>query len=157
MTARLPSLFSVTLLSTALLVAPAMAAAPAPNPTPAEAKAMLDQAIAYYKEHGREDALDAFNKRKAPFSDRTLYVFCIGPDKKLVADGEYREYVGQSADLIKDSSGKMLGQAMLDAAAGPGELHYSFFNPATQLIEPKMAYLAKAGTDVCGVGTYDPK
>jgi cytochrome c len=140
-----------------LLTGPALAAAPANTPTPAEAKAMLDKAVAYYKDHGRADALKAFNTRKAPFSDRTLYVFCIGPDKKLVADGEYREYVGQSADLIKDSSGKMLGQAMLDAAAGPGEIHYSFFNPATHLIEPKMAYLTKVESDVCGVGVYDPK
>ena len=140
-----------------LLTGPALAAAPANTPTPAEAKAMLDKAVAYYKEHGRADALAAFNTRKAPFSDRTLYVFCIGADKKLVADGEYREYVGQSADLIKDSSGKMLGQAMLDAAAGPGEIHYSFFNPATRLIEPKMAYLTKVESDVCGVGVYDPK
>jgi cytochrome c len=145
------------LLSFAFLAGPAIAAAPANSPTPGEARAMLDKAVAYYQAHGRKDALDAFNTRKAPFLDRTLYVFCIGPDKKLVADGEYREYVGQSADLIKDASGKMLGQAMLDAAAGPGELHYSFFNPATQLIEPKMAYLAKAGDDVCGVGVYDPK
>jgi hypothetical protein len=144
-------------ISLMLLAAPAFAAAPANTPTPAEAKAMLGKAVAYYKEHGRKDALEAFNKRKAPFSDRTLYVFCIGPDKKLAADGEYREYIGQSADLIKDASGKMLGQAMLDAAAGPGELHYSWFNPATKLIEPKMAYLTKIDSDVCGVGVYDPK
>jgi hypothetical protein len=141
----------------ALVAGPAFAAAPANAPTPAEAKAMLAKAVAYYKEHGRGSALEAFNKRKPPFSDRTLYVFCIGPDKKLAADGEYREYIGQSADLIKDASGKMLGQAMLDAAAGPGELHYSWFNPATHLIEPKVSYLAKIESDVCGVGTYDPK
>jgi len=140
-----------------LLTGPVLAAAPADTPTPAEAKAMLEMAAAYYRDHGRKDALEAFNKRKAPFSDRTLYVFCIGPDKKLAADGEYREYIGQSADLIKDASGKMLGQAMLDAAAGPGELHYSWFNPATRLIEPKMAYLKKVESDVCGVGVYDPK
>ncbi|MGZ5920829.1 MAG: cache domain-containing protein [Rhizomicrobium sp.] len=145
------------LLSFARLAGPALAAAPSNAPTPAEAKAMLDKAVAYYQEHGRKDALDAFNKRMPPFSDRTLYVFCIGPDKKLVADGEYREYIGQSADLIKDASGKMLGQAMMDAATGPGELHYSFFNPATHLIEPKMAYLKKVESDVCGVGVYDPK
>jgi len=148
--------FGASILLT-LLAGPALAAPPANTPTPAEAKAMLEKAVAYYKEHGRADALKAFNTRKAPFSDRTLYVFCIGPDKKLAADGEYREYIGQSADLIKDASGKMLGQAMLDAAAGPGEIHYSFFNPATHLIEPKMAYLTKVDTDVCGVGVYDPK
>ena len=48
-------------------------------------------------------------------------------------------------------------KAMLNAAAGSGELHYSFFNPATRLIEPKVSFLAKAGDDVCGVGTYDSK
>jgi signal transduction histidine kinase len=143
----------------ALLPAPALAAAPADSPKPTEAKAMLDRAVAYYNAHGRKDALDAFNKNTLPFSSKGLYVFCIGPDRRLVADGEYREYIGQSADLIKDSSGKMLGQAMWDAAqkGGAGELHYSWFNPATRLIEPKVSFLQKAGDDVCGVGTYDPK
>jgi cytochrome c len=147
------------ILSFALLAGPALAAAPAGAPTPAEAKAMLDKAVAYYKEHGRKDALDAFNKRTPPFSDRTLYVFCIGPDKTLVADGEFREFVGQSADLIKDASGKPLGQAFWDSAQkdGHGEIHYQFLDPASQLMKPKVSYFAKAGTDVCGVGTYEAK
>jgi cytochrome c len=146
-------------LSFALLAGPALAAAPADTPTPAEAKAMLDKAVAYYNEHGRKDALEAFNKRQPPFSDRTLYVFCIGPDKKLVADGEFREFIGQSADLIKDASGKPLGQAFWDSAQkdGHGEIHYQFLDPATQLMKPKVSYFAKAGSDVCGVGTYESK
>ena len=120
---------------------------------------MLDKAVAYYNEHGRKDALEAFNKRTPPFSDRTLYVFCIGPDRKLVADGEFREFIGQPADILKDAAGKKLGQAFLDAAQkdGHGEVHYQFLDPATQLMKPKVAYVEKTGDDVCGVGTYDPK
>lgn len=146
-------------LSVALLSAPALAAAPAASPTPAEAKAMLDKAVAYYNEHGRKDALDAFNKRTPPFSDRNLYVFCIGPDRRLVADGEYREFIGQSADILKDASGKPLGRAFWDIAQkdGQGETHYLFLDPITQRIKPKVSYFSKAGEDVCGVGTYDPK
>jgi cytochrome c len=142
-----------------LVAGPALAATPADTPTPAEAKAMLDKAIAYYNEHGRKDALEAFNKRQPPFSDRTLYVFCIGPDKTLVADGEFREFIGQSADIIKDASGKPLGQAFWDSAQkdGHGEIHYQFLDPATQLMKPKISYFAKAGSDVCGVGTYEAK
>jgi cytochrome c len=141
----------------AFLAGPALASAD--TPTPAEAKAMLDKAVAYYNEHGRKDALEAFNKGQPPFSDRTLYVFCIGPDKKLVADGEFREFIGQSADLIKDASGKPLGQAFWDSAQkdGHGEIHYQFLDPATQLMKPKVSYFAKAGSDVCGVGTYEAK
>ena len=96
------------LLTGFMFAAPAFAA---DAPTPADAKAMLTKAVAYYQDHGRKDALDAFNKKEPPFSDRSLYVFCIGPDTQLVADGEYREYIGQSADIIKDASGKKLGQS----------------------------------------------
>src|SRR5262249_19580222 len=101
--------------------------------TPAEAKAMLAKAVAYYKANGRAKALAEFNRNRPPFSDRDLYVFCIGPDKKLVADGGYREYINQSADLLKDADGKPIGGAVWDIAnkKGEGELHYNWLNPVT--------------------------
>jgi cytochrome c len=147
------------LLSLALLSAPALAAAPAESPTPAEAKAMLAQALDYYQVNGREQALRAFNSNQPPFSDRGLYVFCIGPDRRLVADGGYHEFIGQSADILKDASGKPLGRAFWDIAQkdGQGEMHYLFLDPATQRMKPKVSYFAKAGEDVCGVGTYESK
>jgi hypothetical protein len=127
--------------------------------TPAEAKAMLAKAVAYYKANGRAKALAEFNRNRPPFSDRDLYVFCIGPDNKLVADGGYREYINQSADQMKDSDGKPIGKAVWDIAMkkGEGELHYNWINPVTKLIEPKVSYFAKVGEDACGVGSYDPK
>jgi cytochrome c len=127
--------------------------------TPAEAKAMLAKAVAYYKAHGRSRALAEFNRDRPPFADRDLYVFCISSDKKLVANGGYREYINQSADLIKDSDGKPFGGAIWDTAMkkGEGELHYNWLNPITKLIEPKVSYFAKVGQDACGVGVYDTK
>jgi cytochrome c len=148
---------SLSLLLTGLIfAAPAFAA---DAPTPADAKAMLTKAVAYYKDHGRKAALDAFNKNQPPFSDRGLYVFCIGPDRTLVADGEFREFIGQSADILKDASGKKLGQSFWDVAQkeGQGEVHYQFLDPKTQLIKPKVAFVEKTGDDVCGVGTYEQK
>jgi cytochrome c len=146
-------------LSLTLMASPALAATSAAHATPAEAKEMLRKAVAYYEANGRDKALADFNQKKPPFSDRDLYVFCIGPDHKLVADGEFHQFVGQSADMIKDSSGKSVGEAGWEVANknGEGELHYSWLNPQSQLIEPKVSYFAKAGGDVCGVGTYDPK
>ncbi len=127
--------------------------------TPAEAKVMLAKAVTYYKANGRAKALAEFNRDRPPFADRDLYVFCIDPDNKLVADGGYREFVNQSADQLKDADGKPLGKALWDVAMkkGEGELHYNWINPVTKLIEPKVSYFAKVGQDACGVGTYDPK
>ena len=147
------------ILSFLILAAMAAPALAADQPSPADAKAMLDRAAAFYREHGRAEALAAFNKNQPPFSDRGLYVFCIGPDRTLVADGEFREFIGQSADILKDASGKKLGQSFWDAAQkdGHGEVHYLFLDPATQLMKPNMAYVEKMGDDVCGVGTYEAK
>jgi cytochrome c len=127
--------------------------------SPAEAKAMLGKAVAYYKANGRAKALAEFNRNRPPFSDRDLYVFCIGPDNKLIADGQYREFINQSADQLKDANGKPIGKAVWDIAMkkGEGELHYNWINPVTKLIEPKVSYFAKVGQDACGVGSYDTK
>ena len=145
-----------SILTALAFAAPSFAAEQA---MPADAKAMLARAVAFYKEHGRSAALDAFNKNQPPFSGRGLYVFCIGPDKTLVADGEFRSFIGQSADILKDASGKKLGQSFLDAAQkeGMGEVHYQFLDPATQLMKPKVSYVEKVDQDVCGVGTYEQK
>jgi cytochrome c len=127
--------------------------------TPAEARAMLTKAVAYYKDNGRERAFAEFNRNRRPFSDRDLYVFCIGPDRRLLANGGYREYINQSADLLKDSDGKPIGGAVWDMAMtkGHGELRYNWLNPVTKLIEPKVSYFSRVGQDVCGVGSYDRK
>ena len=142
------------------LAALAISAPAAPSsglPTPGKARAMLAKAVAFYKRNGRDEALNAFNRHKPPFSSQGLYVFCIGPDRKLVADGEFREFIGQSADLLKDASGKPLGQSFWDIAQknGHGEMHYQFLDPVTHLIKPKVAYFEKIESDVCGVGTYE--
>src|ERR1700693_3645228 len=88
--------------------------------TPPEAKAMLDKAVAHYKAAGRKQALADFNAKKAPFSDRDLYVFCIGPDRSMVANGGYPSWVGQSVDVLKDANGKLLGKSLIDAAGPAG-------------------------------------
>ena len=124
--------------------------------TPAEAKAMLDKAIAHYKAVGRKEALADFNAKKVPFSDRDLYVFCIGPDRSIAANGGYPSFVGQPVDVFKDANGKALGKSLIDAAApgGGGSVNYPHINPVTRKPEPKVSFVQKAGEDVCGVGAY---
>jgi hypothetical protein len=127
--------------------------------TPAEAKAMLQKAVAHYKTVGRQQALADFTAKKAPFGDRDLYVVCLGPDHTIVANGGFPQYVGASADIVKDADGKSVGQQGWDVATAKGEgaVHYRWINPVTHAVEPKVTFFAKAGTDVCGVGAYNPK
>ena len=119
---------------------------------------MLQQAVDHYNSVGRTQALADFTAKKAPFVDRDLYVFCLGPDGKTVANGGFPAYVGTPANLLKDADGKPLGTAILDAAASKdeGSIEYKWINPVSHQLEPKISYWKKVGEDVCGVGAYNP-
>ena len=134
----------------------ALSAQAAERGTPAEAKAMLDKAVAHYKAVGSEQALADFNSKNAPFFDRDLYVFCIGPDRSLVANGAYPSFVGQSVDVLKDANGKPLGKSLIEAADAPdgGSVRYPHINPVSHKPEAKVSFVQKVGKDVCGVGAY---
>src|SRR5258706_10758993 len=111
---------SAALSSVALLLLCGGAAGAAERGTPAEAKAMLAKAAAHYQSVGREQALADFNSRKAPFGDRDLYVFCLSPERKIVANGGFPSLVGGLPDVFKDSEGKPVAKAMWDVVANNG-------------------------------------
>jgi len=126
--------------------------------TPAQARNMLLQAIAHYKAVGRKQALADFTARKPPFGDRDLYVFCLGPDHTLVADGGFPEIIGVSEDSVVDVHGRGLGSAARQATEAGGEamIRYRWVNPTTHVLESKIAFFARVGADLCGVGAYIP-
>jgi hypothetical protein len=132
------------------------ASLPSGRGTPDEAKAMLDNAVQHYNQVGRTQALADFTKMKSPFGDRDLYVFCLGPDHKISANGGFAQYVGMSSDTFKDAEGKSLGKAIWDQAQASeeGTIEYRWINPVSHLTENKMAFFKKVGQDVCGVGAY---
>jgi len=125
--------------------------------TPEEAKALLAKAAAHYASVGRTQALADFNAGKAPFKDRDLYVVCIGADHKIAANGAFPQYAGYGVDILKDADGKPLGGAILASAAGSGSVAYMMVNPQTHGVEPKVIFTRTMGTDVCGVGAYNPQ
>jgi hypothetical protein len=126
--------------------------------TAAEAKAMLSQAIAHYRAVGRDQALADFTSAKAPFVDRDLYVFCVGPDRIISANGRFPSLVGVSANVLKDVDGNPLGEAIWNAASGVEEvsIRYPGQNPVSRKSEMKRTSFRRVGDDLCGVGVYDP-
>ena len=137
-------------------VAASPEALPSGRGTREEAKAMLDKAVEHYGQVGRTQALADFNKMKSPFGDRDLYVFCLGSDHKVTANGGFSQYVGMSVDVLKDATGKSLGKQIIDMAAqsSEGSIEYMWTNPVSHLTEHKIAFFKKVGEDVCGVGAY---
>ena len=145
--------------SAALPSVPAAPAAKGERGTPAEAKSMLQAAVEHLGKVGRKQALADFNAKKAPFFDRDLYVFCADPNGILLANGGYPQYVGTSLDNLKDADGKSLGKAIRDAATPntPGSVEYRWLNPVSNKTEPKISFVQKIDTDLCGVGAYNPR
>ncbi len=132
------------------------ASLPSGRGTPAEAKAMTVKAVEHYAAVGRDKALADFTKMKSPFGDRDLYVVCLDSQRKISAHGGYGQYIGQSADVLKDADGKSLGQSIWDAAwnSGEGTVDYKWTNPVSKVTERKVGYFRKVGEDICGVSAY---
>ena len=138
-----------------LLCSGADGAAAAERGTPAEAQALLEKAVAHYKQAGRTQALSDFTKKTPPFADRDLYVVCLAADRKIVANGGFPHLVGGSADQLKDADGNPLGAALWGAAGkGEGSVRYRWMNPLNGKTEPKISFVQKAGDDICMVGAY---
>ena len=131
-------------------VVPTTAATQSAHGTPDQAKAMLQLAIQHYQSVGRDQALKDFTNRVAPFFDRDLYVACIDSHLIQSANGGFPNLVGSSVEP--------LGKARWDAATTGkiDSISYSYIDPVTKVNTPKTFYYEKVGTDVCGVGAYQP-
>jgi Single Cache domain 2 len=144
----------ITMLTMALslLVALAAPAFAGDFGTAAEAKAMLERAVTALKANQAE-ALANFTKGEGGFKDRDLYPFCGGPDGNFTA---HPKLVGKSLKELKDKAGKAFGQEIY-ATATPGaisEVSYMWPRPGSSDPVQKVAYITKAGDQVCAVGYY---
>lgn len=126
--------------------------------TPAEARAMLSKAVTHYSSAGRKQALADFTAGRSPFRDRDLYVVCITSDHRIAANGAFPDFVGTSADALKDADGDLLGKALWDAATKEkaGSIQYRMINPMTRKVELKTTFYHRLADDLlCGIGAYN--
>lgn len=123
--------------------------------TAQEAKAMLERAVSEMKSN-EAAALAKFNKGEAGFKDRDLYVFCVDiAQRKLVAHVR-PDMVGRPASEIKDPTGKVIGDEVINAAKEGQYNQVSYMFPRPGGTEPvaKESYVTKVGGLACGVGYY---
>ena len=122
------------------------------------ANALLDRAVAYYKEKG-DDALPAFG-RGGNFIDGEYYVYVVGIDGVMYASGgPSATLVGRDVTDLKDVSGKPFMRDLLEAGKtqGAGMVEYRWLNPYDDKVEPKKALFRRVGDKILAVGYYIPR
>lgn len=124
--------------------------------TAAEAKALLGDAVAFYKANGQDKAFAAFNDPKGKFVKKDLYIFALDMSGKIIAHGANAALVGKDMMGAKDADGKLFMKEMIEVGKtkGQGAVDYKWESPKTKKVEQKSSYLEKVNNVVLGCGYY---
>ncbi len=123
--------------------------------TPEDAKMMVEKAVAYLNEHGKDKALAEFNKPDGMFAKGDLYVFAYDTDGVMVGHPNPK-LIGVNLLDKPDSKGKLFRKEINELAKnkGSGWVDYTYLNPVSKQEEPKTTYIQKVdGLIICG-GAY---
>jgi len=125
----------------------------------AEARAHVQEAIAFYQKVGAEKAFSEFNDPKGKFVDRDLYIFVLDKKGTQLAMGANPALVGLNRIEAVDLSGRSYVKQMIDVAMhdGSGWIEYNRTNPANKQIEDKVSYVQREGDYIFGCGAYGKK
>ncbi|HYD61566.1 MAG TPA: cache domain-containing protein [Noviherbaspirillum sp.] len=129
--------------------------------TPDEAVALVKKGVEYYKKHGKEKALAAFNDPNGEFVKGELYFFVYGTngDGVVLAHGQNPKMVGKHLIDMKDVDGvHIIKEATKIANSKPGNgwLEYKWPNSVTKAVEPKKSYIERVDDIWIGCGVYRP-
>lgn len=132
------------------------AAVAAERSTPEQAKALVQEAAAYLKAKGPDEAVKAFHDQKGAFIRKDLYVFVFDGAGNYVASGANPRLAGSSAADMKDAEGKPLVREMIAATKDKPEagIDYVWLNRQTNKVEHKHSYVIREGNYIIGAGSY---
>ena len=139
-----------------------MAFAQTPTPTRDDAKALVKQAIAYYKSNGREKFFGEVMKPSGSFhfqegTKKGLYIFVYDEKGVVLAHGVRLELTGRNRWDDKDPDGRFWIRewTSLVQKSGSGWLDYKEFNPANNnKIMNKSSFVELVDAMVIGCGIY---
>jgi signal transduction histidine kinase len=118
---------------------------------------LVDRTHAYAQEHGKEEALEAFNDKSGDFIDGDYYIFALDFDGKVLAHPIQPEMVGRNRWNEQDIYGALYVQDLVDAAQeGNGLVYYTYPEPEKNMLPTiKLAYVRKVDDDWwLGSGIY---
>lgn len=124
-----------------------------------KAKEWVANAVAFYKNSGRDIALAEFTNSKGPFVKEDMYIFVLDIQGTMLAHGVNEKYIGQNFMNIKDSDGKDFVREIVNSAnaQGNGFADYKWYNPVTRESKPKSVYFEKVDDLIICSGIYIEK
>jgi cytochrome c len=122
--------------------------------TPQEAKALVENAIQYYKTNGKQKALAEFSKPNGQFVKGDLYIFAFDAKGITVAHGGDQKLLGQDLTSLQDADGKYFAREFIKVGPEGGWVDYKWMNYVTKKVEAKTAYLKRIDDVIIGSGAY---
>lgn len=124
--------------------------------TAKEAQALVDKAIAYFNESGKDAAFEAINDPKGKFVKDDLYVYVVDFNGVVLAHGANKKLIGQHMIDLKDADGKLFVREIISVAntKGSGWVDYKWTNPQTKKVEKKTSFIKKNGNMIFICGIY---
>jgi hypothetical protein len=124
--------------------------------TKKDAKALVDKAIAFYGRLGKRVALAEFTNRNGPFVQDEMYLFVLNPRGTILAHGVNEKFVGDEYMSLTDADGKLFIKEIVDTAnaKGSGWVQYTWYQPVTGEILPKVVYFERVDDLIICSGVY---
>ena len=156
------------ILAAGLVAAPQVFALDATNPQhvgsierakASRAVELRDAAVAFLKHNGAQKAFTAFNDPKGSFIYPPYYVFVVGTDGTMLANGGTQlAATGQNALDMRDAAGKPLIRDLLALAEKTpvGAIEYRLLNEHNS-VELKASLYSKVDNYIVSIGYYTPR
>jgi signal transduction histidine kinase len=109
--------------------------------TPEEAKALLNEAAAFYEANGADETFEEINNPNGKFRRGELYIFVYDSDAVVVAHGADPGLVGNDVTNQQDENGKFFAREIMQVGESGGSVDYVWPNPVTGAIQPKTSYI----------------
>jgi cytochrome c len=122
-----------------------------------DAKRLVEEAMRFYRNCGREIALAEFSNPKGRFVKGQLYVFAMDSNGIMLAHPINERYIGKDFLRVVDFEGRHFVRDILKAAntQGWGWVEYIWLNPVSGNQEPKTVYCEKHNDAIICSGIYD--
>jgi cytochrome c len=124
--------------------------------TAAEAKEMVNKAVAYVKEVGKDKALAEFNAPNNKFRNKDLYVFAGNSIDGTTLAHPIKGLMNKPMINLKDADGKQFIKEAIEMAnkVGSGTVEYRWTHPQTKKVEKKASYFEKVDGIILYCGYY---
>lgn len=121
-----------------------------------QAKAMVEEAAAFFNASGKEKALLEFNNPKGKYVKGEIYIFAYDLNATVIAHPINPKLIGKNLLEVPDADGKTFRKDIAELAKtkGTGWVDYKYKNPSTNKIENKTTLIKKVGDTIICCGIY---